>query len=175
MRRGSRSPGLPCAGRAAAALCGTTAHKQGRVAGINAAGGAARFAGSCGTQAVKVFGLVAARTGLNDRDASAAGYHPASVEVTVDDHKAYYPGATTLRTRLTGDRHTRRLLGLQLIGAYGAEVAKRVDIAATAIHAAATVDQLLDLDLSYTPPLSSPWDPVQAAADAWLAAHPPEP
>jgi len=85
---------------------GTTAHKQGRVAGINAAGGDARFAGSCGTQSVKVFGLVGARTGLHDHEARAAGFEPASITVEVDDHKAYYPGATKMHVRITGDRQT---------------------------------------------------------------------
>jgi hypothetical protein len=32
------------------------------------------------------------------------------------------------------------------------------------------VEELNDLDLSYTPPLSSPWDPVQMAAQSWLNA-----
>jgi NADPH-dependent 2,4-dienoyl-CoA reductase/sulfur reductase-like enzyme len=149
---------------------GTTAHKQGRVAGINAAGGHASFAGSCGTQAVKVFDLVAARTGLRGGEAAAAGYQPVSVTVTADDHKAFYPGATPVHVRLTGDRTTRRLLGVQLIGAYGAEISKRIDIAATAIHAGHTVDVLSDLDLSYTPPLSSPWDPIQVAGQAWTGS-----
>lgn len=151
---------------------GTTAHKQGRVAGINAAGGHARYTGSLGTQAVKILDLVAARTGLRDTEATAAGYDPLSITIAVDDHKAYYPGATTIHVRLTGDRHTGRLLGVQLIGAYGAEVSKRVDIAAAAIHAASTVDALADLDLSYTPPLSSPWDPLQTAAHEWTRHRP---
>ena len=51
---------------------GTTAHKQGRVAGENALGGHARFAGSLGTQVVKVFDLVAARTGLREHEALGA-------------------------------------------------------------------------------------------------------
>ena len=53
---------------------GTTAHKQGRVAGENAIGGTARFAGSLGTQVVKVFDLVIARTGLRDHEAVSAGH-----------------------------------------------------------------------------------------------------
>ena len=126
--------------------------------GINAAGGDARFAGSLGTQAVKILGLVAARTGFGDAEAAAAGYDPVSTTVEVDDHKAYYPGATTIHVRITGDRRDGRLLGAQLIGAYGAEISKRVDIVATAIHNRRTVASLSDLDLSYTPPLSSPWD-----------------
>ena len=148
---------------------GTTAHNQGRVAGINAAGGKACFVGSLGTQAVKILDLVAARTGLRDVEAAAAGYDPLCVTVSVDDHKAYYPGATTVHVRMTGDRRDGRLLGAQLIGAYGAEISKRVDVVATAIHAGGTVAGLSDLDLSYTPPLSSPWDPLQTAAQAWVA------
>src|SRR6202043_3705406 len=49
---------------------GTTAHKQGRVAGENALGGNREFAGSLGTQVVKIFDLVAARTGLRDHEAT---------------------------------------------------------------------------------------------------------
>jgi NADPH-dependent 2,4-dienoyl-CoA reductase/sulfur reductase-like enzyme len=52
---------------------GTTAHKQGRVAGENAVGGDAEFAGALGTRVVKVFDLVIARTGLFDHEAEAAG------------------------------------------------------------------------------------------------------
>jgi NADPH-dependent 2,4-dienoyl-CoA reductase/sulfur reductase-like enzyme len=148
---------------------GTTAHKQGRVAGANALGGSARFAGSLGTQVVKVFDLVAARTGLRENEATAAGYTPATTESTPDDHKAYYPGATPITIRVTGDSTTGQLLGAQLVGARGTETAKRVDIYATALHHAMTVDQLNDLDLSYTPPFGSPWDAVQTATQAWSA------
>ncbi len=89
--------------------------------------------------------------------------------MTVDDHKAYYPGAVPLRIRLTGDRSSGLLLGAQMLGGLTAQVAKRVDTFATAIFHRMTVDSLADLDLSYTPPFSSPWDPVQMAAQAWMA------
>ncbi|SDZ42007.1 FAD-dependent oxidoreductase [Herbiconiux ginsengi] len=146
---------------------GTTAHKQGRVAGENAIGGDARFAGSLGTQVVKVFDLVAARTGLRDHEALSAGYTPLSGTAIADDHKAYYPGAKPLSIRITGDTDTGLLLGAQLVGARGAEIAKRVDTYATALHHGMTVDAMSDLDLSYTPPLGSPWDAVQVATQAW--------
>jgi NADPH-dependent 2,4-dienoyl-CoA reductase/sulfur reductase-like enzyme len=146
---------------------GTTAHKQGRVAGENAAGGDRRFAGSLGTQVVKVFDQAAARTGLRDREAAAAGYSPVTVAALADDHKAYYPGSHRIAMRVTGDRATGRLLGMQLFGHRHAEIAKRIDIAATAIFHGMTVDAVSDLDLSYTPPLGSPWDAVQIGAQAW--------
>jgi NADPH-dependent 2,4-dienoyl-CoA reductase/sulfur reductase-like enzyme len=152
---------------------GTTAHKQGRVAGENAVGGDARFAGSLGTQVVKVFDLVAARTGLREPEAAAAGHRPASTTTVADDHKAYYPGAQPITIRVTGDAGDGRLLGAQLIGALGTETAKRVDVYATALFHGMTVDALSALDLSYTPPLGSPWDAVQTAAQAWVRQHAP--
>ncbi|HEX3334507.1 MAG TPA: FAD-dependent oxidoreductase [Acidimicrobiales bacterium] len=150
---------------------GTTAHKQGRVAGENAIGGSREFAGSLGTQVVKIFDMVAARTGLRDHEALGGGFDPLTVEFEADDHKAYYPGSHRIRMRFTGDRGTGRLLGVQLFGHKHAEVAKRIDIAATAIFNEMTVDAMSELDLSYTPPLGSPWDAVQAGAQAWVRAR----
>ena len=148
---------------------GTTAHKQGRVAGENVVGGAAEYTGSLGTQAIKIFDRVAAATGLRDREAATAGLAPLTAQVDVDDHKRYFPGATTLSVRLTADRHTGQLLGGQLLGSYGAEVSKRIDVLAAAIQNRNTVATLAQLDLSYTPPLGSPWDALQQAAHAWEA------
>lgn len=147
---------------------GTTAHKQGRVAGANATGSDTQYAGSLGSQAVKIFDRVVARTGLRPHEAAAPGYDPTTVDVTVDDHKAYYPGATPLRIRLTADAGGL-VLGAQLLGHIDAEVAKRCDLIATAIHRRLSVADLLDLDLTYTPPLSAPWDPVQQVAQEWEA------
>jgi NADPH-dependent 2,4-dienoyl-CoA reductase/sulfur reductase-like enzyme len=149
---------------------GTTAHKQGRVAAENALGGNREFAGSLGTQVVKVFNLVIARTGLRHDEASREGFDAFSTKSTINDHKAYYPGATPIRIQVTGDISTGRLLGAQLVGCWGAEVSKRLDVFATAIFHEMTVDQVSDLDLSYTPPLSSPWDPVQMASQTWTAS-----
>ena len=146
---------------------GTTAHKQGRVAGENIVGGSREFQGTLGTQVVKVFDLAIARTGLRDTEARDAGFDPATVGSTFPDHKSYYPGAHELHLRVTGDRRTKRLLGAQILGHWQAEVAKRVDVFSAAIFHKMNVEHLSDLDLSYTPPVNSPWDPVQMAAQAW--------
>lgn len=150
---------------------GTTAHKQGRIAGENALGGTARFAGSVGTQVVKVFDVVASRTGLREHEALAVGYAPVTTQTTADDHKRYYPGAQPINLRITGDTRSGLLLGAQLVGRLGTETAKRVDTYATALFAGLTVAQISELDLSYTPPLGSPWDAVQVATQAWSRAH----
>ena len=150
---------------------GSTAHKQGRFAGENAVGGRREFTGTLGTQVVKVFDLAVARTGLNDAEARGAGYDPLTVETRAWDHKAYYPGATELHIRVTGDREGGRLLGAQMVGDWRGAVAKRIDAYAVAISCGLSVDDVGDLDLSYAPPFGSPWDAVQMAAQEWIKAE----
>ena len=148
---------------------GTTAHKQGRVAGENALGGNREFAGQPGHP-----GREDLRPGRRPHRPARprSGRRPGSTrspsQSEADDHKAYYPGSHRITMRFTGDRATGRLLGVQLFGHRHAEIAKRIDIAATAIFHDMTVDAVSDLDLSYTPPLGSPWDAVQMGAQAWL-------
>jgi NADPH-dependent 2,4-dienoyl-CoA reductase/sulfur reductase-like enzyme len=152
---------------------GTTAHKQGRVAGENAVGGSRVFEGSLGTQVVKVFELAAARSGLRDHEAAAVGLSALTVETHAYDHKVYYPGAREIAIRLTGDPGTDQLLGAQFVGHHDTEIPKRVDVAAAALYHGMTVAGLNDLDLSYTPPFGSPWDPLQTAAQEWARASEP--
>ena len=150
---------------------GSTAHKQGRIAGENMIGGNRLFQGTLGTQVVKIFDLVVGRTGLKDQEAIRAGFSPFSLDFETWDHKAYYPGATPIHIRITGDQKTGKLLGAQIMGYYQAEISKRIDIFAVALFQGMEVEELNNLDLSYTPPLSSPWDPVQMAAQAWCMAQ----
>jgi NADPH-dependent 2,4-dienoyl-CoA reductase/sulfur reductase-like enzyme len=154
-------------GRSSYLPLGSTSHKQGRVAGENAVGGAREFLGTVGTQVVKIFDLIAARAGLKDEDGRGFGFDPVTVAGEYWDHKVYYPGAKKLIIRLTGDRTTGRLLGVQMVGQPETLVAKRIDTIAAALFSHSSVDQLNDLDLSYSPPLNSPWDPLQSSAQAW--------
>jgi len=112
-----------------------------------------------------------AGTGLDEDAARRAGFDPLTVAVAVPDHKAYDPGAHELRIQVTGDRGTGDLLGAHMLGHRRSGVATRIDIFAAALFSGLTVDELNDLHLSYTPPLGSPWDPVQMAAQVWARAH----
>lgn len=147
---------------------GTTAHKQGRVAGEQMIGGNHQFQGSVGTQVVKVFGCIAAGTGLRDAQATKEILHPLSTSLTTLDRNAYYPANKEMHVVITGDRSTGRLLGGQIVGRRDSEIAKRIDVLASALYSDMLVEDLCSLDLSYTPPLSSPWDPLQKAAMQWL-------
>jgi NADPH-dependent 2,4-dienoyl-CoA reductase/sulfur reductase-like enzyme len=146
---------------------GTTAHKQGRVAGENMIGGNCQFQGSLGTQVVKVFDQIAAGTGLRDMQAVKAGYDPLTGMFDTPDRNIYYPGAKKMIICITGDRQRGSLLGAQIVGNQESEIAKRIDIIAAALYNDLLIEDLCSLDLSYSPPLSSPWDPVQKAAMQW--------
>ncbi len=144
---------------------GTTANKQGRVAGENAGGRRARFPGILGTAASKVFSLEMARTGLSLTEAREAGYAAAATTIHAAA-RARYLGGKDIVVRVVAERASGRLLGAQMVGAEG--VAKRIDVFATALQARMTVEQVAQLDLSYAPPFSTVWDPVLIAAQQML-------
>lgn len=142
---------------------GLTANRMGRVAGVNMAGGSAKFLGIVGTGIFKVFGLGAARTGLTQAEAEALGLHAASVDVSSTDHAGYYHDASPIHVRLTAEKGTGRLLGAQLVGCR--ESIKRVDVVAALLHGRGKVQDLAETDLAYAPPFSSVWDVLLVAAD----------
>lgn len=151
---------------------GSTANKQGRVAGINAAGGEATFNGILGTSIVKVFNVNAGRTGLTETEARACGYDVETVLSPAPDRAHFFPGAKPIALKLVADKKSGKILGLQAVGE-GA-VDKRVDAAAAAITFGATADQLSHLDLAYAPPYSAAMDNLIVAADILknkLAGH----
>ena len=149
---------------------GTHANKEGRVAGINIGGGFETFPGVVGTAVSKVCSLEVARTGLSSSEAKASGFECLSVVIDSTTRAGYYPGASPIKTKLIAEVGTGRLIGAQIIGEEGA--AKRIDVLATALWNEMTVDEILNMDLSYAPPFSPVWDPVLIAArKAWSAVQ----
>ncbi len=141
---------------------GTTANKQGKVAGANAAGAQERFGGIVGTAGFKVFDLEVARTGVGAADIERHGLTVISAVSHHNSRGHHYPGAARITTVLFAERGSGRLLGAQMVGAD--VVAKRVDVLATALHAGMTLTDIEALDLSYAPPYAPVYDPVLIAA-----------
>ncbi len=141
---------------------GTHANKQGRVVGINIGGGYATFPGVIGTAVTRICDTEIARTGLNEREARAAGFDYFTSHVRSTTRAGYYPGGTYLTIKVLAERGSGRLLGAQIVGREGA--AKRIDVLATAIWNRMSVDALQMVDMSYAPPFSPVWDPVLIAA-----------
>ncbi|MEZ5383126.1 MAG: FAD-dependent oxidoreductase [Microthrixaceae bacterium] len=141
---------------------GTTANRQGRVAGTNLGGGDARFPGILGTAILKLCGLEIGMSGLNLREAEAAGFDAVTTTVASSTAAHYYPTAQQVRVNMVAERGTGRLLGCFIVG--GAGAAKRIDTAATALWNEMSAAELADVDLSYAPPFSPVWDPISIAA-----------
>ncbi|WP_328301406.1 FAD-dependent oxidoreductase [Streptomyces sp. NBC_00435] len=156
------------AGRMRHIPLGTHANKHGQVIGSNVGGGYATFPGVVGTAVSKVCDLEIARTGLRERDALAVGLSFVTATIRSTNTAGYYPGAEEMTVKMLAERRTGRLLGVQIVG--GAGSAKRVDIAAVALTAGMTVDQIVSLDLGYAPPFSPVWDPVLVAARKAVSA-----
>jgi NADPH-dependent 2,4-dienoyl-CoA reductase/sulfur reductase-like enzyme len=137
---------------------GTIANKQGRTCGINIGGGYATFPGVVGTAVTQVHPVEVARTGLSSAEAEALGLECETATVDSTTRAGYYPGAAPIRTKVIAERRSGRLLGAQIVGREGA--AKRIDVFATALWNSMSVDDMVNLDLSYAPPFAPVWDPV---------------
>lgn len=145
----------------------TTANKQGRIAGENAAGGSVEFGGVVGTAVVQAFDLTIAHTGLTEKWAKAHGFNTASTTIQASSRAHYMPDSAPMHVKLVIEQGSQRLLGAQIVGKDG--VAQRINPVAAALHAGWTTDELRDLDLCYAPPVAPVWDPILVAAN--LAGH----
>jgi NADPH-dependent 2,4-dienoyl-CoA reductase/sulfur reductase-like enzyme len=146
---------------------GPTANKQGRVAGRNMTGHYASFRGVLGTAVTRVCGLEIGRTGLGHREARDGGFEVEVAQIESTMSASYMPDSRPITVRLLAEPGSGLLLGAQTAG--GAGSAKRVDVVAAALAGRLTVEDLLELDLGYAPPVSSVWDPLQTAARRLLA------
>ncbi len=141
---------------------GSIANKQGRVAGTNAAGKKAIFPAVTGTIIIRVFEFHIAKTGLNEQEASKAGFHPVTVYVPDFDRDEFIPESQMIHVKMIGDKKTRKLLGVQIVGK--GDVAKRIDVASTVIANDGIIDDIASLDLGYAPSYSRAIDSIIVAA-----------
>jgi NADPH-dependent 2,4-dienoyl-CoA reductase/sulfur reductase-like enzyme len=130
---------------------GTTANKQGRVAGENAVGGNAEFKGVAGSVITKTFDLYIGKTGLDKQEALENGFDPVEKEIKSVTRAGYYPNKKSILIKLVADKKSRRILGAQIVG--GEAVKGRIDLLAFALLVRATVDNLANYDACYVPPV----------------------
>jgi len=140
---------------------GTTANKQGKVAGENAAGGNASFSGVLGTGIARVMEMEISRTGLCESECQALGINYISRRIKSRTAAHYCPVSGEIHLKLIVNQNNNCLIGAQIVGFAGA--AMRIDMLATAITVGTTVEDLIDMDLAYSPPFSPVWDPVLIA------------
>lgn len=146
---------------------GTIANKQGRVAGLQAAGvQSEKFKGVVGTQLVKVFDLEVGKTGLSSTEAARSGIKSEEQSASWKDIAAFCPASELIFVKLIINSDTRQIIGGQVTGKHGA--AQRTNIIATAISAKMTIEDFAYLDLGYAPPFAPVWDSVLVAAQKFI-------
>ena len=134
------------------------ANKQGRIAADNIAGFDSQYTGTQGSSVLKLFGMTIAATGLNEKNAKAAGINYDKTYIYSGSHASYYPGASNMSIKALWDKETLKILGAQIIGFDGVD--KRMDVLAAAIRFGARITDLAGLELCYAPPFGSAKDPV---------------
>jgi len=137
---------------------GSTANKQGRIAGENAADGENHHLGVFQTAITKIFDYTVAKTGIDENEAAESGYDPVVVTITGANHAHYFPNFKKMKIRGVFDKNTHRILGAQIEGE--SKVDKRIDVISTAIYSELRAEDLFQIDLAYAPPYSTPKDPV---------------
>jgi NADPH-dependent 2,4-dienoyl-CoA reductase/sulfur reductase-like enzyme len=140
---------------------GTTANKQGRIAGENAAGGSTFFKGVLGTGISRIMELEISRTGLCEQECRNLGIDFITRTIKSRTMVPFFPESGRIRVKILVETHSRRLLGGQIVGYPGS--GKRIDTIAAALTLNCRIDDLINMDLAYAPPFSPLWDPVLTA------------
>ena len=134
------------------------ANRHGRVVADHIAGRTTRSVKTIGTAIVKVFDLMIAATGWNEKRLSTSGREFKIIHTHPNSHAGYYPGAKQMALKMIFDAKTGEILGAQGVGVEGVD--KRIDVIATAIRGGITAPELADLELAYAPPFGSAKDPI---------------
>ena len=137
------------------------ARRQARTAADHIAGLESCYRGAAGTSILRIFGLTAAATGVNEHQTRALNLSYDKVILSPLSHTSFYPGAKNMTLKLLFAREDGRILGAQIVGEDGVD--KRIDVLATAMQAGMKAPALKELDLAYAPPYSSANDPGNVA------------
>lgn len=116
---------------------------------------------SLGTSIIGAFGVALAMTGLSEKVAKEQHLSYKAIHLHPSDHAGYYPGATAMSMKVLFDPATGLILGAQAVGEAGVD--KRIDVIATAIKGGLTINDLMDLELTYAPQFGSAKDAINQA------------
>ncbi len=145
---------------------GSIANKEGRACAINVSGGDEKFDGILCSFVTKYFDFTISTTGLTERHAHEYSkfidIEPISATVKKHDRAGYMPNTNEITLKLVADRRTGEILGAQAVGKGDAD--KRINTATSALRSKMTVEELINLDLTYAPSFATPIDPLLEAA-----------
>lgn len=136
---------------------GSTANKTGTIAGSNIVGKYDEFRGTMGTGIYRIFDMTVGQTGYSETEAARLGYQTV-MSIDARPNKPLYMGGKPMIIKAVAEKETGRLLGAQIIGYEGVD--RRLDVMVTAISFKGRAEDLMHLDLAYSPPYSTPRDPL---------------
>lgn len=143
---------------------GSTAVRQGRVAGINAAGGYATFPAVLSPWISQVGDLQIAGVGLSRGLAEYFGLDVVEGRASGLTRARYFPGGKPLQVKLIADRETHRIVGAQMLG--GEDLNGRINWLTGAILKGVTAEEFVtSFENAYCPPTSMVKDVVNLAAE----------
>ncbi len=138
------------------------ANRQGRIAADVIAGRDSRYRGTQGTSIIGLFGGAAASTGASEKMLKRLGEQDyEKIYLYPNSHAGYYPGAKYLAMKIIFRKSDGQLLGAQAVGEDGVD--KRIDAFAMAIQLQATIYDLEEAELCYSPQFGSAKAPVNFA------------
>ena len=136
------------------------ANRQGRIVADNIANIDSKYKGTLGTSIIKIFDMIAASTGNNERTLNRYGIKYNKVYLHPMSHAGYYPNSTPLTIKVLYDVEGK-ILGAQALGYEGVD--KFIDVIATTIKFGGTMNDLTELELAYAPPFLSAKSPANMA------------
>ena len=142
---------------------GTSAVRQGKIAGINAAGGYATYPGALCSAVTRMFDFEVGVTGLNEFFAKRSGFETVVGKISSKTRADYFPGALPIRIKLVVETESKRIIGGQILG--GEEVTQRINALSIAIQKQMTIYELAKADTCYAPPVNETWEPMVLAAE----------
>ena len=145
---------------------GTTAVRQGRTAGINAAGGDSRLPSVLGSSITRFLNIEIGQTGLTEKRAEEIGIKPVVGTITAKTRAHYYPGGMDIRIKVIAEPEQGKIIGTQIVG--GEEVTQRINMASVAIQKGLTIREVAATDTCYSPPVADYWEPFVTAAEMAL-------
>ncbi len=148
------------------AQLGTTAVRQGKVAGANAGGDYSLFSGVLASAVTRLFEIEAGNTGLTETAAQRNRIEVVTGAISSKTKADYFPGAKPIKVKLVVEKESQRIIGAQVIG--GEEVTQRINCLSFAIQKGMTVRELAKADTAYAPPLCETWEPMVLAAEMVL-------
>ncbi len=145
----------------------TNAVRTGIIAAHNVGGLKAEMKGVQGSNAIHIYDLTMASTGLNTQGAKLNGYDVDSVIVTDNIRPEFMPTNAEVTIKIIWDKKSLKILGAQIMSSE--DITLAIHMFSLAIEVGYTIDKLATLDLFFLPHFNKPENFITKAALQALA------